>query len=259
MKFLLNCWVPSLSDYVKISELSMHQLEVMSKYLVNEDHLGTNACFNEIIQENLHDKKIYAQLNKLDKWFILSFLKCNNISPLIIIKAKNQKDEECTVDFNLVDILTKASEYSFKFNPVLEIKNFEAQFKLPNNLYSSNILVDTVKSIKLDSKIVAIPDLSEEICLKFFNTLDSSLAKLLYSYLNLQDASNDFYLLKNTKNFKNLYDIKLNIFDNNLFYFLRSIYLPYAKSLYAKKYNLISKIGLTVNDIDKLTPLEEIS
>jgi hypothetical protein len=256
MKFYLNCWVPSKQDYIKIEELNLRQLSILSKYLVNEDEVGINDCFNQIIMDNLEKKELFDTLDRLDKWFILSFLKSNNISPLIIIKAKTAEDKDCTVDFSLIDILTQASEYKFKFNDTLEVKNFAAQFKKPVDLYSKNILIDTVANIRLDNKNIDFNILANTQRATFFNDIDKQLSDLLLAYVGLQDNQNDIYLIKNTNNLKNLFDIKLNLFDNTLFAFLKSIYFPYAQSLYLKKYTLINKIGLSLHEIDGLTPFE---
>lgn len=256
MKFYLNCWVPSKQDYIKIEELTLKQLSILSKYLVNEDEVGINECFNQIILQNLEKKELFSTLDRLDKWFILSFLKSNNISPLIIIKAKTAEGRDCTVDFSLIDILTQISEYSFKFDDKLEVKNFVTQFKRPAELYSKNVLIDTVSSIRLDEKNIDFNALTEAQKITFFNNIDKQLSDLLLSYLVLQDRQNDMYLIKNTNNLKNLFDIKLNLFDNTLFAFLKSIYFPYAQSLYLKKYTLVNKIGLNLHEIDNLTPFE---
>ena len=256
MTFYLNCWVPSLQNYVKIQELTVKQLGILAKYLVNEDNEGINYCFNEIIKNNLKDPDLFDKLDKLDKWFILSFLKASNISPLIIIKAKNPDDTDCTIDLSLIDILTQVSEYKYRFENKLEIKNFIATFQIPKELYTENILADAVNSVQLDDKIIDFSRLPHRQKIQFFLSLEQTLHDLLLSYTKVQDGNNDAYLIKNVNNLKNLFDIKLNLFDNTLFAFLKSIYFPYVQSLYGKKYNLVSKIGLSLAEIDNLTPFE---
>lgn len=256
MNFYLNCWVPSLKDYIKVSELTMHQLEVLSKYIVNDDDVGTNEYFEQIIQNNVIDASLKTQLTRLDKWFILTFLKANNISPKVIIKAKTPEDADCTIDYDLFNILTIVSESTLPFEDTLQVKNFTAKFQYPSSLLTHNILLETIHSISLDEKLINFNALPKESKVKFLSTVDSTLLDLLKSYLQLQDSKADVILIKNTNNLKNIFDVKLNIFDNTLFYFLKSIYAPYAKSIYLRKYNLISKVGLSLQDIGNLTPFE---
>lgn len=255
MVFYLNCWVPSLQNYVKIKELTVGQLCILSKYIVNDDDAGINSAFDEIIQDSLQNKEIFNQLDRLDKWFVLCFLKCNNISPQLIIKAKTADGADCTIDYSLVDILTRVSEQPYRLDSLLEVKNFKATFTIPKSLFLTNVLTEAVAEITLDDKKIGFENLSTQLKQDFFVKLDKSLVELLNAYVRLQDESNSVFLIQNTQNLKNVFDIKLNLFDNTLFAFLKSIFYPYAQTAYVKKYNLL-KIGLRLEEIDKLTPFE---
>jgi len=256
MKFYLNCWIPSINNYIKVSELSLQQLETLSKYIVNDDDEGTCNYFEHIIQTNVADINIQSKLTRLDKWFILTSLKANNISPKLVIKAKTADDVDCTADYDLFNILTKVSEYTVQFESTLQVKNFAATFQYPKTLFLNNVLVESLAAISLENKTVDFASLPVNNKMQFLQTIDASLQELLKAYLHLQDSKIELYLIQNFNNLKNIFDVKLNIFDNTLFYFLKSIYAPYAKSIYLKKYNLISKLGFSLQDINTLTPFE---
>ena len=256
MTFYLNCWVPSLGHDVYVSELTMAQFEVLAKYLINDDNDGAEECFNNIIRENLKDADIFSKLNRVDKWFILTYLKCISVSPSILIKAKDVNDNDVTVDLSIVDILTKISEFKYKFDDTLSIKDFKFKFKIPQSLQSKNTVEDALEFFYMADQEINFSQLDTGTRGAFFNNLDNTLKQLLQSFLALQDQQNECFLIENKHNLKNIFNVRFSIFDNTLFAFLKSIYHPYAKSIYIKKYTMINKVGVTLEEIKALTPFE---
>jgi len=245
MEFYLKCWVPSLKKYVKISELKMAQLDVLSKFILNEDHEGTGEAFEKIIEENLQDKEMFSQLNKFDKWFILCFLRAANISPIVYIQTTTVSGAPCNVELDLFDTLTKLSEVEPVFDP-LNVQDLVFKFKVPSRLYTvipGFEALETVDNVQLPSSNL----LTENI----------SLYELINTFLKTQDTKLDtFYLIKNDNTLVNVSSVTLKLFDNTLFFYTRSIYLPFCKGQYSKRYKLLKHIGLDYKSISQLTPAE---
>ena len=65
--FYLNCWVPSIKNYLKIQELKMSQFDILSKYIANNDNIHIANCLENIIEENLEDKNYFTELTKFDR------------------------------------------------------------------------------------------------------------------------------------------------------------------------------------------------
>jgi len=234
----------------------MQQFEVLSKYLINDDNVGASECFDSIILSNLKDKNIFSKLDRIDKWFILTYLKSVSVSPSILIRAKDANNNDVTVDLPIVDILTKISEYTYKFDSNLGIKDVNIQFKKPTCIYSADILPDAISTVTLKDTTIEFHNLTNVDRKKFLSSLDSNLIELLNSFLALQDHQNTALLIENKQALKNIFDVKFSVFDNTLFAFLKSIYYPYAKSIYIKKYTMINKVGVSLSEIDRLTPFE---
>lgn len=250
-KFYLDCWVPSLKDYYKISELKIKQLDVLSKYLINDNNLEINKIFNSIILDNLQNKDIFIKLNRFDKWFILSFLRAVNISDTLTYNASSNTGP-CSVEISLLKILSDFSELKFTNNQ-LQLDNFIFNFKLSNELYLKNNLDNIIESVELNNvkKIF-----SSEENVEFIKGLTSEIKEGIEKYLYINDTRLNLFLLENKANLGNFRSVRFRIYDNTLFYFLKSIFLPYAQSIYRKKYLLINKIGLHYNELDDLTPAE---
>lgn len=251
MDFHLNCWIPSLSGYTRIRELKNNQLYVLSKYILNEDHEGTNLCFNKIIKNNLLDKEIYGKLTRFDKWFILAFYRATNISPVVYIQTTTKDKAPCNVELQLFDTLTKLSEINLTFNTSLEIEDLTLQINASSDLYSKDGY-DAVKSITIKNTGTRIePPVLNTILLE-----NKNLSLYVKKYLTNIDLSRGLMLLENKNPDIILNNIPFRLYDNTLFFFIRSIYLPFCKGVYTRQYNLMRKLGIDYNSVQSLTPLE---
>lgn len=249
MKFGLRCWVPSLKQFVCIEELKMEQLSILSKYILNEDYIGTNKCFNEIILENLEDKNIFSSLTIFDKWFILTFLRAVNISSIVYIQTTTTQQAKCNVEVDLFNLLTEFSELNLPVSLSTEIESVKFELKMPSELYSENVVLDTLKSVSVDDHKV-------EINPENFNTLFKAsplYLQFLNNFLTAQDLQFKNYFLLKQEGSINLQNVPLRLYDKTLFFFIRSIYLPFCKSIFNKKFKLLKHVGLSLNDINKLT------
>lgn len=254
MVFYLKCWVPSIRSYVEISELTTYQFTILSKYILNEDHIGTNSAFNEIIKENLKNKEIYNNLNRFDKWFILTFLRAVNISSAVYIQTTNLSGAPCNVETDLFNLLTDVSEILIPQLTRLELEGLKFEFKPLSDLYSTNTLCDVVSSIHSSETVIEVDSVE-----KFAKIFSSSpgIFNYLKNYLVYLDTKlSNHYLIKKEDNRLTLQNVSVKIYDNTLYYFLRSIYLPFCKGLFKKKFKLLKHIGLDHATIDKMTPAE---
>lgn len=254
MIFYLKCWVPSLKDYVELAELTTRQLTILSKYILNEDHLGTNNTFDDIIKENLKNKEIFKNLTRYDKWFVLTFLRAVNVSSIVYIQTTNLSGVPCNMEVDLFSLLTDLSEVSLPALESLNIESLSFYFRPLVSLFSTNTLYDAISCIKTAELKIDIDE--KEKFLAIFNA-SPGIFNYLKNYLVYLDSKlSKFYLIKKEDNRLNLQNIAVKLYDNTLYFFLRSIYLPFCKGLFKKKFKLLKHIGLDYNTIDKMTPAE---
>lgn len=254
MVFYLKCWVPSFKGYVDITELTVQQFTVLSKYILNEDYSGINTAFNSIIEENLKDKSLFNNLTRFDKWFILTFLRAVNISSTVYIQTTNLSGAPCNVEMDLFELLTDISEITIPQLGELEIEGLKIKFKNLTELYSTNTLYDVISGVSSSDVTIEINSLD-----KFSKIFSSTpgIFNYLKNYLVYLDTRLSHHLLiKKEDSRLNLQDISVKVFDNTLFHFLKSIYLPFCKGLFKKKFKLLKHIGFDYSTIDKMTPAE---
>jgi len=255
--FYLNCWVPSLKNYFKLAELKMYQLEVLTKYMLNEDNENINSVFNEIVLENLVQKEIYSKLTKFDKWFILTFLRASSISSMLHYNLKDQQNNPCLASFSLFDTLTNLSEIGMDEIPTLELDDLKIEFKTSKDLYTENYIFENIFRVYMNNKKYYPKAFSTDKKIRFFNSIPVDVVNELKEHLEkYRSLYNTLHILKNDKNLKEFYSVRFDIIDNTLFDFLKAIFIPYAQNFYKKKYFLLSKLGIDLNSINNLTPFE---
>lgn len=250
MEFHLNCWVPSLSGFYQVKELKNSQLNVLSKYILNEDHLGTSQCFESILEENFLSYNTNS-LTRFDKWFILCFLRATNISSMLYMNVTNSSNVPCNLEMSLFEILTRLSE----INPIAEIKisleKITFTIKPNSQLFSNDPIVDSLSYIEHNNNIIKVPSLIKQL----LQTNDG-----IRNYLALEmikfDNNSENLIIKNLNSTLNLKNLPVRVFDNTLFFFLRSIFLPHCKGVYEKQYNLMKRLNFSYQDIVNITPGE---
>lgn len=255
--FYLNCWVPSIKNYLKIQELKMSQFDILSKYIANNDNIHIANCLENIIEENLEDKNYFTELTKFDKWFILTFLRASSVSPSLYFIAKDKNNSECNIEFNLFNVLTELSEVNFDPIEPLAKDNTSLVLMPSRKLYNDNPILESIFSITVDKETTYIDLLAEKEKRLLFNSVEDNLKTNILQHTSAYDKKlKNLFLIKSNPGLKNFNPVSLRLFDNTLYNFVVMIYKPFAKSIYNKKYNLVSKLKMSLADIGELTPVE---
>lgn len=256
--FSLQCWVPSLSAYERVKELSLDQYSIISKFILNNDNKGLGSYFEEVLFQNFLVKDTYTKLTKYDKWFVLTFLRAVNLSSTLTLKAKDEKNKDCTYDIDLLTLLTKASDFKpiDKFQINLDLVTLE--IGVENKIYSVKDNFNFIKKIIKDSKVTIIEKLDIDSKNTLLNQLKENILPVVQKIIEKKESYNkqNFKLIPVSFNLKEVYEVGLTLFDNAIFDFLKLIYSPFAKGVYAKKYFLTSKLKFNLSEIERLTPLE---
>ena len=82
------------------------------------------------------------------------------------------------------------------------------------------------------------------------------IAILIKDHLTKLDQQSNYKLIENRNKDIAIKDIPVRLYDNTLFLFLRSIYLPFCRGVYVKQYDLMKKLNIDFKSIKDLTPLE---
>lgn len=246
--FNLLCWIPSKKNYFRIRELTLLQYELVLKYILNNDDEGLENCFEEIIKLNLGLK----DLNKFDKWFILSFLRAVCISPISVYKIKTKENTTAAADISILEILEKISDKYLKEKIFIETSDLKLEFTIPQNLYSKNILKECFSAAFYNNTQLNLNSKEKDIIL---DKMSSNFKQLIKNNISREYDDISFRLISRLEEFgiKGPY---FKLTDNTLFDHVKRLYSLWSNVLQEKKYILIGKIGFSLNDIHNMTPLE---
>jgi len=246
--FSFLCWVPSKKDYFRIKELTLLQYELILKYILNNDDEGLENCFEEIIKTNLG----IENLNKFDKWFILSFLRAVCISPVSVYRIKTKENNTAAADISILEMLEKISDKALKEKIYVETPDLRLIFTIPKNLYSKDILKECFTAALVDNKELDLKDKEKDIIL---SKMSNSFKQLIKSNISKEYDDSGFKLISRLEEF-GIKGPHFKLTDNTLFEHVKRLYSLWSNVLHEKKYILIGKIGFSLNDIYNMTPLE---
>lgn len=246
--FSFLCWIPSKKDYFRIKELTLLQYELVLKYIINNDDEGLEKNFEEIIALNLGTNN----LNKFDKWFVLSFLRAVCISPVSVYKIKTKENNTAAADISILEMLEKISDKSLKDKITIDTPDLRLGFAVPTRLYSENILKECFTSVIINNEETSLKDSEKDIIL---NKMSNNFKQLIKNSISKEYDDTAFKLLSRLEEF-GIKGPHFKLTDNTLFEHVKRLYSLWSNVLHEKKYILISKIGFSLNDIYNMTPLE---
>lgn len=165
-------------------------------------------------------------------------------------RTVNVSNLPCNVELPLFDVLNKLSEcihiepYHFSFSKI----NFEL---LPSyQLYTGEPVIESIVNLKFNEKTISnFADIKE--LLSSYNNLRDLIAQELIK----KDNDNQHFII-NSSTSLNLDSVQVRLFDNTLFFFLRSIFLPFCKELHEKHYRLMKYAKFSYEELKQLTPSE---
>jgi len=211
----------------EITELSYFEYKNLVKNLFTDDPWVLNQVFENTLKNAVKGNN---NINIFDKVKILLFLRSLTLGENfnLIVKEKNYN-----MDIN--DII---DNISINENIIVSDK---VVLKKSNSFYIENILNDVIFSIE---KIILD---NGEIN---FSKLDNKQKNIIFN--EISDTNISDIVKKIANNLKednlNLFDMKFNLHNGDILYFLKNIYFSDLKELYNLEYHLIRNLNLNTTD-----------
>lgn len=242
--------LPFNSKVINIPEISNKDLINLNKAIEGDSDNAIVEFFDYHVFEKNRD------LDIVERFFILLLLRIKFIGNNIELNlVANDTNRSTSVKFYLDDILELFKDIKYEKLKPIKVDDYIFNVGVPKNLYYNNyksLLLEIIKSIKYKNvKVVyekdeLLDNLDKKILVKLLETMAEEFNKEL---LNI-------FLLKNSGSFKNLTDLRFNIFSNNIYYFIKLIYKFPLDMLYDKLFILAYKLNFGYSDFCEITPLE---
>lgn len=223
---------------VKLREISFFEFKNICKKTFSDDIDDLNYIFEEIFNETVLSEK----LNCIEKLYCLLLLRnlIHGTDFVFVYEGKkitlNLNNILQNLIFSIKDIVIDSGDSTFYFN-------------LPQNFYNKTIdsfIADCLIKIKQDDR--------EIDCTSFTHTekkiLLNELSLPIFETHKKLQAEFDRNLIEFYK------DIKVNIYDGSMLYFLKRLYYDDMSSLYTFEYTCIKNLNLGAIDMEKYTYAE---
>ena len=211
----------------EITELSYFEYKNLVKNLFTDDPWVLNQVFENTLKNAVKGNNY---INIFDKVKILLFLRSLTLGENFNLTVKEK-------NYNM-DINEIIDNISINENIIVSDK---VVLKKSNSFYIENILNDVIFSIE---KIILD---NGEIN---FSKLDNKQKNIIFN--EISDSNISDIISKIANNLKednlNLFDMKFNLHNGDILYFLKNIYFSDLQELYNLEYHLIRNLNLNTTD-----------
>lgn len=259
-EFQYKVYLPSIADYIRVSELKNHEHLSIIKYNKNNDTEGLANYLEALIQDKISDKSI--NLHRIDKFCILLTMIMLCIDPVITLNATCDETEEMyelVVDVgDVLNIVTNV-EYS-NFN--ISTDQLTVNFQYPSALLATGetSLVKFINTIDIDGHVFDLYNLnSTELDMVFDYLPSSCFPKIAAKLKTLREKYNEIEVFKFQSPYvENSEPIILNVdlVENDLFELIRILFGHDMNGFYEMQFAMMSNYHFPPVYYNQCSPIE---
>ena len=243
--YKIKTYIPTLSSYCYINEITNKNYIDINKYISANDNEGLSLFFESLLDESVK--------NTFDKLFVLIYLRMLAVGNELKLKYTEGSDFTASLSVMLDSLLKRLLE-----KPEANICDYVKddliiKFKEPTKLYYKNIIelyIDIIKDISIPNNIRDYKTLKPEFKRNIIGRLKDEYINDVKIHLNTNSSQ---YALTKVED-KDIFHI--NIYNSSPIKLLKLIYKNNISSLYLKLYHSIQKVNLTYSDFCSMTPAE---
>lgn len=229
--YFISARLPQLNIDAKLKEFTNEEYFKLSKIFHYKDDFLLQDFFNNQIKHFLEDKEIFLKLTCIEKFIIWLTIYKVCISETISIFSHTLNDH---ISIKIQDIIDNINTIDFVNKKTIELQdNIYITLNAPRNFHLKDVdeaITDVIYSITDDGKNYYISSFSESEKNQFLKSLPINIFDSLKEFLNTI-AENNFKILPETEKIK-FEQLDINVVNNSLFLFLKSIFNIDLKSHY---------------------------
>ena len=264
-EFTYNIYVPSKSRYYRYSTINNVQYLAIAKFIQNTDHKQILSTCKHIIETCCADKIVYEELTCVDIFIILLNIRIMSISDGFEIQAKVKREKEETtkeIRVDLYNILNDVTNHNMNSSRIIDTgKGYKLKFGLPKTILNENqenLLLDVLEEIILKDEYFDLGKLTRTEKSKIIENLPGDALTNIIQYIKDMDEKYRIPVVTETIYDipKDVSDIKLKIYDNSFFEFIKLLYNCNLQEQYYIRYIMVKHMNFTLADIDHITPID---
>ena len=257
--FQYKVYLPSIADYVRVSELKNHEHLNIIKYNKNDDPAGLSSYLESLIESKIEDKTI--TLHRIDKYCIILTMIMLCIDPMITLQATcEETEEQYELVIDVGDVLNIISNVKY-INHVENINNMVIHFEYPRELYvSQSEPINFIAAISIDDTKYDLNGYTKQDFESILNNLPgSSFTKIANKIKDIKTSLNNVDVLT----FESPYAEKptttklgVDLVENDLFEFIRILFGQDLNGYYEMQFAMMSNYHFPPGYYSGCTPIE---
>ena len=259
-EFQYKVYLPSIADYVRVSELKNREHLNIIKFNKNNDSVGLSNYLEQLIQNKIQDKNI--ELHRVDKYCIILTMIMLCVDGFINLRAVcEETEEEYEISVDVGDILNIISNIEYK-SPEIQLDNTTIHFNYPVEIYNTNVEDATkyISTITIEGKEYDLSQLTKSQLDSVFDILPGSTFKELAEKIKqMRTSYDDIELLTfqspyadNTKQTR----LGVDLIGNDVFDFICILLGQDLNGYYEMQFAMMSNYHFPPEYYQECTPIE---
>ena len=258
-EFQYKVYLPSIADYIRVSELKNHEHLNIIKYNKNDDAQGLADYLETLISNKIQDKNI--KLHRIDKYCIILTMIMLCIDPMITLRATcEETEEEYEIVIDVGDTLNIITNVDYKQH-VEQVDSIKIHFEYPEQLYVPQLeLTNFITAMSLEDSTYDLKSLSKMDFETVLNSLPgASFGKIADKIKEIRSSLSSIEVLT----FQSPYAEKptittlgVDLIENDLFEFIRILFGQDLNGYYEMQFAMMSNYHFPPEYYTKCTPIE---
>lgn len=249
--FTIPIELPS-GKQIRVPELKNRHYFCILKYCTNNDIEGVCEYFTSLLYNEFNIEK---GLDYIDLIYTLIYIRMVFIDSNIIINNSNKRE----VTIGLETILKKIDDINRPKSKVIKLNQFKIEVGMPNSLYFHKIddlVISSIKTVALPKTEIVFDTLNKADKIAIINKLPGKLYNQILDYVKqLMRDLGSITLIEQNKTFQ-VDCVEIDVFSNQLFYFVKSLYSQDLKSFFELMYHYNNKVVHDASMFMDLSPVD---
>lgn len=257
MDFYIKLGLPLLKKEIHYKSLTNYHYINVLKYITNNDDAGLCEYFDFVLSDCILEKEIIKNLSNIEKFLILLDLRSIAIGDELQLQGEKSATLKYSINSiknNVLQCLPSVGVNNvFKYDAItVELSPLRAL--MINDI--DDLYIGVINKVELLGECVIFDDITLENKKNIEKMLPAKFSEDILTYINDVKSKLAGNVILNGKESFGIPTIPLEIFDNTLFHFIRSIFSDNLINMYELEYTITSKFGISYERFIKMTPVE---
>lgn len=267
--FYYGVYLPSVQRAVYFRELTIRQLKIIIKSILNGDDTALSMCFNDVIKDNCKEDIDAIDLTVLDRFIILLNMRVISIGAeqsLQLTCDETQKTFTYTINYN--DIVAQLEAIKLDSNMTSHYENITIEYgvplarlshQIPNNLSRYDNLTRAVRGLKIGDSQFKLVTMDFYSLSRIIESIPKAISDEILVYLEAQGNKVNRVKYINSKNpyTDKKIEQSMTLDDIDLLRLLKLAYKEDLHALYKSIYYMVHVLHFDAEYVEKLTVNEK--